>query len=84
MLRFHGVTTVAELKRALTRRVRLSALRFHGVTTVAELKPTTFGKPLENKPCFHGVTTVAELKRESLVPSRCGGVVSTASQPWPN
>ena len=37
--RFHGVTTVAELKPLDRRRSPVRPPGFHGVTTVAELKP---------------------------------------------
>ena len=42
---FHGVTTVAELKRAELQAIRRRLDGFHGVTTVAELK-----HPLKIKP----------------------------------
>ncbi len=83
MGRFHGVTTVAELKHRPDAPGLVGVGRFHGVTTVAELKLSGENLTLGTG-SFHGVTTVAELKPRR--PSRDASfpLVSTASQPWPN
>ena len=54
--RFHGVTTVAELKLVLLGDVQPEILGFHGVTTVAELKPAHNSEVRLNA----GVSTVSQ------------------------
>ena len=65
---FHGITAVAELKRASRPDILFDIVVFHGITAVAELKPRSIrGGVIDPLRVFHGITAVAELKlRETL------------------
>ena len=82
--RFHGVTTVAELKpngRTGSASGRPGFPRRHNR---GRIEASRRRRLLRRSLRFHGVTTVAELKLEPCNRLLAVLYVSTASQPWPN
>ena len=82
---FHGVTTVAELKRHEYGPLPRVRRRFHGVTTVAELKQPSRPTPRRRMPPFprrHNRGRIEAIRWPAATHRTLA--VSTASQPWPN